>query len=271
MKKYSLLLAGFLPANLLMAQSINVLPGKKLAISAESQSAITVSAMGQEMNLETKNTITSAYEISVVTPKGYSMHNTVQRIRNTSKIMGMESGFDSDDENSRNDPKFAEILKYIGKPSDISIEGHKLTVTNGDVMLNPALSQLGISNNEMDEFSKFILYKSEIETFKPGYQWQDSAQTTSLKMVNHSVVTAVTDSAIEIAVFSDMHIQTTVQQMGMTGKISGKGTIQSKRSYNRSTGVLLREDSNGKFDAETEIMDQRIPMELTTKTIVTVQ
>ena len=90
-------------------------------------------------------------------------------------------------------------------------------------------------------------------------------------MINHSVVSSVSDTEIEISVLSDISIHTVVEQMGMSGKISGKGTIKSKRWYNRTSGILLKEEGNADFTAETEIMDQRVPMEVKSKTVLTVQ
>lgn len=271
MRTHILLIVSYLSATGISAQAINVIPGKKLAVQVESQSAITISAMGQDMNMESKNTINSDYEITAVTGKGYAMHNTIRRIQSNAKMMGTETVFDSNDETNRNDPKLAEIVNLVGKPVDISIEDKKVTVTNGEIMLNPVLSQMGIRTNQADELGKFVLYKSDLTLCKPGYEWNDSLQTEAMKMVNRSVVTSVTDTEIELSILSDISIHTVVQQMGMSGKISGNGTIKSKRWYSRSTGILLKEEGNGDFSAETEIMDQRVPMEIKSKTVLTVQ
>lgn len=271
MKTHILLIVSYLSASGIAAQAINVTPGKKLAVQVESQSAMTISAMGQDMNMESKNTINSDYEITAVTDKGYAMHNTIRRIQNNSKMMGMETVFDTNDETNRNDPKLAGIVNLVGKPVDISIEDKKVTVTNGELMLNPVLSQMGIRTNQADELGKFVLYKSDLTLSKPGYEWKDSVQTEALKMVNRSMVSSVSETEIEISVLSDISVHTVVQQMGMSGKISGKGTIKSKRWYNRSTGILLKEEGNGDFSAETEIMDQRVPMDIKSKTVIIVQ
>lgn len=92
-----------------------------------------------------------------------------------------------------------------------------------------------------------------------------------MDVVNESVVTGITDTEIEIQIKSLMTIHTTIQQMGMEAKASFHGLINSRRWYNRNTGVLIKEEGDTDMAGDTEIMDQKIPMNMKMKSSTTVK
>lgn len=252
-----------------LAQSVKVSEGRKMKVVMESQVTTTISAMGVDMDMESKNSIEEAYAVAAVNGTGYSLQTHITRLKNTVKAMGNETAFDSDNAADRNNEQYAELVKLLGKPAEIKIE-NRVARSDANTMINPVLSAMGIGTQSA-ELSKFILYRSDLEKIETGQKWYDSLQIATLQTKLVAEVTHVSDTAIEVAVTNELSMNI-LQLQGMPGgKLSGKGKITSRRWYNRADGVLKKEEGAGIIDAEAEMMDQRMPMAIKVKTALTVQ
>jgi hypothetical protein len=227
-----------------------------------------MSAMGQDVDVDLTNTVTNEYEVTAVTDKGYSLRTKVTRMQMSNKAMGMEKGFDSNNEADRNDPMWAEVVKLLNKPSDIVIDDHMASVTSGEIM--NSMSQFGLKDNA-PELMKFILYKSDLDQMKMGYRWTDSIHTKDYNIANEFVVTGLSATEIELSVKTLVMINTSMQQNGMEAIVAFHGDTNSKRYYDRISGTLIREDSNTKMEGSTEVMGQKIPMKMTGTATLTVK
>lgn len=260
--KHLLLFTGIFVSSLAArSQSVNVPAGKKIRVIASATTNMIMSAMGQEVDMVSSNTSTAEYEIMAVTEKGYSLRTKVIRVEGSYVGGGAEKTFDTDKATDRYDPMLAGVVAMIGKPTDLLIENRKASVVSGEVMNNPMMAQMGMKDN-VSELLKFILYKTDLDKFTKGTKWVDSTRNNELFLLAESEVTGITETQIELSVTTTMDIHATIQQMGMEGKTNVKGLINSKRWYNRNTGLLIKEESNGIAEGETIVMDQRIPMQM---------
>jgi hypothetical protein len=260
--KNTFLLTGILVCSLhAQAQSVNIMAGKKVNVVTESKTNMTISALGEEVEMATVNKATAEYVFTSVTEKGYSLRTQLVRMEGSYAGRGVEKTFDTDKEADRNDPMFAGAAALIGKPTEILIEDRKAKMVSGGIVNNPLMTQMGMKDN-ISELVKFVLYKSDLDQIKTGTRWVDSMQNNELSMLAESEVTGISDTAVEVAVKTTMDIHTTIQQMGMEGKITSKILMNSKRWYNRKSGILIKEEANGTADSETVVMDQRIPMQM---------
>ncbi len=241
------------------AQSIKPSVGKKMQVVVASTNTISVSSMGENVDIESSGTTTCEYQITQVTEKGYSLQTKLLRVQNTGKVLGEERSFDSDNEIDRNDPGFAEAAKLLGKTNEIKIEDHRASVVSGDVL--NSLAQIGMKD-ATSEFVKFILYKDDLAKMRTGYHWMDSLQTEVMKLSSESEVTAMTEAVIEITVKTKMNMNITSQQMGMEVKMGLTGTIYSKRYYSTATGIMISEEGDAVADGDGSTMGQQIPMKM---------
>lgn len=253
-----------------IAQSVNIPAGKKVIVVTESKTNMTISALGEEVEMVSANNTTAEYAFTAVTDKGYSLRTKLIRIAGSYAGRGMEKQFDTDKESDRNDPMFAGTAALIGQSTDILIENRKASIVSGEIMNNTMMAQMGMKDN-MSELVKFVLYKTDLDQLKIGTKWVDSMQNNELSMKAESVVTGISDAEIELSVNATMDIHTTIQQMGMGGKINSKIQMNSKRWYNRSTGLLIKEEGTGIAEGETVVLDQRIPMQAKVQSTLTVQ
>lgn len=268
MKKVSVFimaLTGMLYAG---AQAIKPAPGRKMQVTLASANVISVSAMGQNIDIESSTIATSEYQIKQVTERGYSLQTKLLRVQSTGKAMGVEKSLDSDNEADKNEPGFAEATKLLGKTSEIKIEDHRASVVSGDVM--NALAQIGMKD-ATSEFVKFILYKDDLAKMRTGYHWMDTLQTEEVKMSAESEVTAMTETVLEITVKTKMNMNMTTQQAGMDVKMALTGNMNSKRYYDIATGILLSEEGDSVGEGEGNAMGQQIPMKMKTHIKMTVK
>lgn len=231
---------------------------------------MTMSVMGQEVDMVSSNTSTAEYEIMAVTQKGYSLRAKVLRAKGSYISGGAEKTFDSDNETDRNNPMLAGVIALIGKPSDILVEDRKASVISGELLKSPVIAQMGMKDN-LSEMLKFIVYKTDLDKLTKGTKWVDSTRNNELFQLIESEVTAMSETEIEVSVKTTMDIHATIQQMGMEGKTSAKGLFNSKRWYNRNTGLLIKEEASGSTEGETVMMDQRIPMQVKIQSMINVQ
>lgn len=229
-----------------------------------------MSAMGQEVDMVSSNTSTADYEIMAVTEKGYSLRAKVLRAKSSYVNGGAEKTFDSDNETDRNNPMLAGVIALIGKPADILVEDKKVSVASGELLNNPMMAQMGMKDN-LSEILKFIVYKTDLDKFTNGAKWVDSTRTNELFQLTESEVTAMSETEIEVSVKTTMDIHATIQQMGTEGKTNAKGLFNSKRWYNRNTGLLIKEEISGSAEGEMVVMDQRIPMQVKIQSTINVQ
>lgn len=269
--KHICLLTGILVCSLTAsAQSVNLPAGKKVIVVTESKTNMTISALGEEVEMASVNKITEEYAFTAVTDKGYSIRSKLIRMAGSYAGRGMEKEFDTDKESDRNDPMFAGTAALIGQPTDILIENRKASIVSGETMNNTMMAQMGLKDN-VSELVKFVLYKTDLDQLKTGTRWVDSMQNNELSIKSESVVTGISDAAIELSVKTTMDIHTMIQQMGMGGKINSKILMNSKRWYNRNTGLLIKEEATGTAEGETVVLDQRIPMQAKVQSTLTVQ
>lgn len=252
------------------SQSINIPTGKKVIVVTESKMNSAVTVLGEEVEMASVNVATAEYAFTAVTEKGYSLRIKFIRMAGSNAGRGVEKKFDTDNEADRNDPMLAGTVALIGKSADILIEDRKTSIVSGEIRNNAMLAQMGMKDN-MAELVKFVLYKSDLDQLKTGAKWADSIQNNELSVLAESEVTGVTEAEIEIAVKTAMDIHATIQQMGMERKITSKILINSKRWYNRNTGLLIKEEASGSTEGETVMMDQRIPMQVKIQSTINVQ
>jgi len=268
MKKVSALIMALTAILFAGAQSIKPVVGKKMQVVVSSANSMSISPMGDNIDIESTNITTCDYLITAVTEKGYSLETKVLRIQGSAKGAGFEKSFDSENETDRNEPGFAEAAKLLGKTNLIKIEDHQAYIVSGEVLNSLAL--IGMKD-ATSEFVKFILYKDDLAKMRTGYHWIDTLQTESMKLSAESEVTAITETIVEITVKTKLDMHTTIQQMGMEVKMNLTGKMDSKRYYSLATGIMIREEGDMLADGEGGTMGQQIPMKMKTHIKMTVK
>ena len=225
------------------------------------------SVMSQEMEVSGEFTNISDCEIKTITNNGFTLSNTLKRMKAKTAMMGEESSVDSDDSSAQNDPEFEGVFDLLNKPYDIDIENGKATIKGeaGD-KISGMSGVPGIANDQV----KFILSTAELLKLKEGNQWKDSSITEGSRIVYEYTVLKTGEATTELLVTANMKIDMTAKQMGMDIKQSLKGTLNGRRQYNTSTGLLIKDNSDISISGTMETLGQASPINITGKIITTI-
>lgn len=269
MKRTNILSVIFLLVSIssVTAQDIKVPVGKKLQVVVDSKMNMSMSAMGQDIAMESSNMIAADYEFKTATSNGYSMTSTMRHMKiRTGAILGSEMSIDSENEDDRKNPAYAEAFNMLNKPIEMVFENNRLT-SSGDI--GNKLTQMGLPDG-IGAISTFILLTPNMSLLKPGYQWKDSTNSATTNMIEEYTVTKADNNEIELQVKSSLKINTTIKQGEMEIKESMHGTVTSKRMYNKTTGILIKDESDMEMSGNTEVMDQQVPLAIKGKTTTTI-
>jgi hypothetical protein len=267
MKKIHILFIAFFAGISANAQYIKLPAGKKFSVAMVTQMKTKASAMGQEMEIGTEFTNMYASEIKTVSDHGFTLSNTLKRVKVKTAIMGEETSVDSDDSSALKDPEMGGVFEMLNKPYDIDIEKGKATIKGEDPDKFSGMSGVpGISNDQV----KYILSNAELLKLKEGNQWKDSSIAEGSRVVYEYTVLKTSETITELLVRGEMQVNMTVNQMGMEIKQSLKGTVNGRRQYNTATGLLIKEDSDIAISGNMQTLGQTSPMSITGKIITTI-
>jgi len=241
------------------AQTTNVAVGKKIQTIVTDQKTITVSQMGQDMEMPSTSELYSDLVVKSSDGKKIVLTATLTRIKIAITMMGQEIKIDSDDSAIMADPKYATVIKDVNKPADVTIE-------LGKSHENQDIETAGNSEN-----LALVLFLPFDINAKVGTSISDSvSKDDSSKFVNVYTLTESTKNEITVTATSTATLLGTKQQMGMDVKQNMQMSTSSTRIYDPVTGLLKLETKTTKASGTNEMQGMSIPVSMkgTTSTIV---
>ncbi len=245
------------------AQKVSIPVGKKWTATTASNSNITMSAGGQDIDVTNESINKSDYAVISVSERGYSMTGTVRRLKMTVNSMGNEQTVDSDNEADKGNAAYATVFDFLNKPVTVSIIDNKVS-KDADSAQMPPMGMTDVGN----DLKKFILAAKDLSVYTPGYSWTDSSSDGNNRIHSTYTVGKSDSDSIEVLVTSSIAIQGVMKQNGMEVKQDLKGVINSRRSYSKQTAMLHTEEITMKAEGITEVMGQEMPISIKSKTNV---
>ncbi|MBE7173651.1 MAG: hypothetical protein INR73_23970 [Williamsia sp.] len=285
-KKLSVSLFAIIAALTIQAQTggqnIRLNKGQKLESQTTSTSNMSQNMMGQQVEFNSKSTITMLTEVKDVTNQAFQLSNTLKRMVMNTSVMGQEINFDSDKKEDMEGEVGMALKDKIGVSQDISVDKQgKITSTSNDTA-STSKSQGGMMGMMGDAvqgamvkgapYPLFVAFPSK--TPKQGDSWTDSSGTPeTMKMVNTYTVKQVSGSEATLEISGLMAKTGTVEQQGMQMQMNLAGVTKGTSIVDLSTGVLKKNDTSMKITGTMEIMGQSIPLSMdnTIQTTVTKQ
>lgn len=255
MKKYLLTIAFiFTSLGLVQAQFLKVPVGKKYKVVTQTDNTIEVTMLDQHQEVSNHSAIYHDLELKAVTNTGYTLELTPRRIKMEMNMMGMEQKMDTDSATAMQAPELAAIQEVLNKPISIVMDSNKL-VSKTQIKQLPAI----IDN--LDDANRFFLLIAASNMVQ-GYQWADSTVNPNLRVVNHYTVMAVSATVVELNVTTNTKINTVNKMQDIEIKQSMNGYATAKRWYNRTNGLLMKEESTTNMTGTTETPETSSPMSL---------
>jgi len=241
----------------LHAQYLKIPVGKKYRVITQTNNTIELTIMDQHQEVSNEAMVYHDLELKAVTNTGYTLDLTTRRIKMQMNMMGMEQNMDTDSLSTIQAPELAAMQELLNKPITIVMDANKL-VSKTQIKQVPALA------NNTDDANRFFLLLDPAN-MKQGYHWADSSIVPEMQMVNHYTVMAVSATEVELNVTTDSRINTVTKTQDIEIKQSMKGYTTSRRWYNKSNGLLLKEESNTDMTGTTETAETSSPMSLKIK------
>lgn len=230
-------------------------------------STTTFTVMGQSIDNTTDMNSVQDYSVQNVHATGYTLLMTTKKISGSVSVMGQEKKFDSDDEAIKKSPQMAGPLSVIGKSQEIKVENGKVTASED---MSKVLSRFGMSTDIEEGFAT-LFFMPDMPGIRQGSSWADSTISATFKVINQYIVTAVTETQVELRVTSDSKMNMTINQAGMTMQTDMKGFSTSTRSYDKRTGLLITEKRAAEMTGTAEGMGVKAPMNIKSTSLITIK
>ncbi len=232
------------------AQTANVSPGKKIQLTSINNINITMSVMGNDMDIKNESTNQIEFELKSIDGKKVTFIATRKLTKIKSSSPMGEQEFSSDDSSLASNPLVAEAFKNINKPETVSGELGKPLAMTDDAM----------AGKNLDVMVLFLFNPFNAEA-KEGSNFSDSTTTEDgSKFVNNYTVTKHTKEEITVAVSSTNTILGTKQQGPVEVKMNMKGASTEIRIYDAVTGLLKTETTSFSMGGTTEAQGMTMPM-----------
>ncbi len=258
MRKYLfILVASFSSSAILKAQYLKVPIGKTFKLVTQTENTIDATMMDQHQEIRNTSTVYHDFELKAITNTGYTLSITPRRFKMEMNMVGMEQKIDTDSASSMSAPELAAFQEILNQPIVLVMDSNKL-VSKTEVKPAPTITA------NLDEPNRFFLLVAPSKLVQ-GYQWVDSLGNADMRSVNHYTVMNVSPTEVEINITTDSKISTVTKMQEMEIKQNLKGYATARRWYNRTNGLLLKEESTTDMTGTTETAEINSPISLKIK------
>ncbi len=278
MKKITTLIIAIIAiANISFAQNstnkIVLNKNQKLITSTTSTGSVSMEMMGQNMETLSESSVSGTLEVKDVTPTGYMVTNTVNKMKvKTKGGMAPPMDFDSDKKEDMN----SEIGKKIGDKfqatdMEITFEGKavdKKGTKNEDEDLAKVLQSVMSGTGDNGITDAFMLLPAGK---KAGDVWSDSVNASGIKINNTYTLKKVSGNEATIAVNSTSNINKKVSAQGAEITIIMDSKISSDNIVDITTGVIKEKRTTIEGKGNFEAGGQEMPMSTKITSVTTVK
>jgi Family of unknown function (DUF6263) len=274
MKKIYIPLVCLLITGAAFAQSskIKLSNGQKIIIETTSDVQASL-AMGMELN--SNSVLVNALEVRNSTEKGYTISNTLTKLKLNMNMMGQPNNYDSENKEGNN----AEIAKIfdskLNSPVDVVIDnttgaalpGKKKVKKDDAEEANPTDDILAMFSDNSDDAIVSGAFEVIPQGKKTGDSWADTAVTKEMKTISIYTLKSVTGN--EAVILSDV-ISNAVNKLNlqeMEFEIKSETKTKGEIIADINTGLVSKRTTVADITGSIQMMGQDMP--ITAKTTTT--
>ena len=273
MKKIYIPLVCFLITGAAFAQTnkIKLSNGQKIVIesTADIQASL---AMGMELN--SNSVLKNALEVKNSTEKGYTISNTLTKLKVNMNMMGQPTNYDSENKEGNN----AEIAKIfdskLNNPVDVVIDnttgialpGKKKVKKNDTEDANPTDDILAMFSDNSEEGIVSGAFEIIPQGKKTGDSWADTALTKDMKTISRYTLKSVNGN--EAVILSDV-ISNAVNKLNlqeMEFEIKSETKTKGEIIADINTGLVSKRTTVADITGSIQMMGQDMPISAKTTT-----
>ena len=273
MKKIYIPLVCLLITGAAFAQTnkIKLSNGQKIVIesTADIQASL---AMGME--LTSNSVLKNALEVKNSTEKGYTISNTLTKLKVNMNMMGQPTNYDSENKEGNN----AEIAKIfdskLNNPVDVVIDnttgialpGKKKVKKNDTEDANPTDDILAMFSDNSEEGIVSGAFEIIPQGKKTGDSWADTALTKDMKTISRYTLKSVNGN--EAVILSDV-ISNAVNKLNlqeMEFEIKSETKTKGEIIADINTGLVSKRTTVADITGSIQMMGQDMPISAKTTT-----
>ncbi|MDQ6757746.1 MAG: DUF6263 family protein [Bacteroidota bacterium] len=233
---------------------------QKILATTTSSATTSMQIMGQNIETVTEGTNINTIEVKDVTPNGYKLTTTVNKIKLKSKGGPQEINFDSDKKEDMNS-EIGQSIKDELKPQDEEINfsgknaNEKNAAGNEEDFQKVMQSLNGAGTNSAA--GNFILIPSGKKT---GDVWVDSSSANGVKTKNTYTLQQIKGNDATIAINTTSNINKTVKGPGAEVTIVMDLKVSSQNVVDIATGLIKEKVTTAEGTGNLGAGGQEIPM-----------
>lgn len=266
----------FIPLSLsvvfVSAQSLNrkavFTKGQQLERVAALKMVFGMEMMGQTIDMNNTNTITSLVEIKDATNKDYKLVSTIKRVVTNMSGMGQEMSYDSDKKEETPNQMGQKMKEMVGKTSNLTIDTKGIITasddTTGNAVSEAAGGFMGMTGNLANAANKpgssyDLIANLPDKALKTGDTWMDSTTSKEGKVVTSYKVLEIKGDEALIGMDGTITQTGEVENNGMTINLNVRGTSKGQYAMEVATGIVKKRSATVDATGTMEMAGQSVP------------
>ena len=283
MKKTLITLLAVFVAGFLFAQTAankplsggKIVLGKGQKIVIENTVSIE-SSMSPGVEASNNTASENILEVKDVTDKGYTISNSLSKLKLSMDIMGQSSSYDSEKPADQNTDMGKSLAKQLNNPMDVSLDnttGHALAINKPKVEketddANPMQGLLQmLGDNGSDEAVVSGAFQLIPAGKNIGDTWSDSTIDKDMKTRRSYTLKSISDSGAVILLSSITESVNNIEMQGMQIEITSSTQTNTKMLTNIATGQLMKKTTQATISGSFQVMGQSVPISAKASTV----
>jgi hypothetical protein len=261
MRKITLIACTFISLqSFAQTQKIVLSQGQKINVTQVDSSTISISAMGQEINITGNNNTTTLLEIKSVADNNNVVISTLKQVKSSGEAMGNSQTYDSDKAGDKDSPLATQYASLLNKPTEFIIDNH-----GKEVKAKKSETTEETSNPMQEMFTS--AYSNISNAFmalpaaaKAGYSWVDSSSEDKIKTIKKYTLKDIkgNEALINLDVTITGEKTNEAQGMEMTVTLNTKTTGEITSDI--TTGLVKKNVMVTEINNTMEMMGNSNPM-----------
>lgn len=242
--------------------------GQQLERVASFNMVFGMEMMGQRLDMNNDNTITSLVEVKNVTDKEYALANTVKRVVSRMSGMGQEMNYDSDKKEGNSNEIGQKMGEMVGKTTNLTLDKKGYITASDDTTNNGLADKAGgfmsmtgsLTNAASKPGNPYDLIANLPEkALKTGDTWIDSTQSKEGKMVTNYKVLEIKGEEAIVSMDGTITQSGEVENNGMTINLTLQGTSKGQYALEVATGIIKKRKTIMDATGTMEVAGQSVP------------
>lgn len=251
-----------------LSRKVVLKQGQQVERVATIKMKIGMEMMGQSVDINNDNTVTSLVEVKGATSSAYDLATTVKRVVTSMNGMGQDMTHDTDKKDPANSNEMTKKAdELVGKTKNLTID-NKGIITKSDEAADEGKEKpggfMGMSGGVLNAGQKVgslfdLVAKLPDNAVKVGDSWSDSTVTKEGKVFTKYKVLEIKSDEAVIDMEGTLTQAGQVENNGMTIDMNIAGTSKGQLSMDVASGLVKKQTMSVNASGAMEVMGNSIP------------